>query len=125
MQAGAATRTDWKNDAVSTGWYRIIWIDKGNIAWSPALQFSEDPKKPHNEIENMLTLDYLSPTEVSIKNKYKIDLPAAKVRFVLPKGRYVPNIGFVEQSFDNDTSTIVDVRVDLARQSITNIRVSK
>ena len=73
----------------------------------------------------MLTLDYLSPTEVSIKNKYDIDLPAAKVRFVLPKGRYVPNIGYVEQSFDSDTSTIIDVRVDLAKQSTTNIRVNK
>ena len=125
MQAGAATRTDWKNNAVSTGWYRIIWIDKGNIAWSPALQFSTDPNKPHDEIENMLTLDYISPTEVSIKNKYHIDLPAAKVRFVLPKGSYTPNIGSVEQSFDTDTSTIIDVRVDLAKQSTTNIRVTK
>ncbi len=124
MRAGSATRTDWKNyDA--TGLYRIIWIDKGNITWSPALQFSTDPNKPHNEIENMLTLDYLSPTEVSIKNKYNIDLPAAKVRFVLPKGLYVPNIGYVEQSFDNDTSTIIDVRVDFAKQSTTNIRVTK
>jgi len=125
MRPGAATRTDWHHNGERTGWYRIIWIDNGTITWSPALQFSADPHKPHNEIENMLTLDYLSPTEVSIQNKYSIDLPAAKVRFVLPNGFYEPDIGSVEQSFDNDTATIIDVRVDLAKQSTTKIGVTK
>ena len=54
---------------------------------------------------------------------YDIDIPGAKIRFVLPKGSYEPDSGYLEQSFDNDTATVMDVRVDLKSRSTTKISV--
>ena len=78
-----------------------------------------------------LTLDYQYENNgtpaynvATFVNKFDYAIPAARVRFVMPKGRvYHVSKGAIYQSFDGDVFHIVDVDVDLNANSTTVVEI--
>ena len=52
-------------------------------------------------------------------------MPSTKVRFVVPHGVYETSAGTIEQTFHNDTVTIVDVRIDVKSNSTVKLELTK
>ena len=79
-----------------------------------------------------LTLDYqfenngISTYNVAtFVNKFDYSIPAARVRFVMPKGNdYVVSKGTIYQAFDGDLFHIIDVDIDLKANSTTVVEIA-
>lgn len=86
----------------------------------------------HTRWQPNLTLDHARPNDgttadnlATLVNRFDFDIPDARVRFVMPKGKeYAVSGGTVEQSFDGDSAHIVDVSVDLKARSTTTVRIA-
>ena len=61
----------------------------------------------------------------TLTNRYEVDFPRARVRFVMPLGkRYAVTGGEVEQAFDGDAFHIVDVCVPLTANGKANVSIA-
>ncbi len=93
----------------------------------------ENPKDDPSEFRSKLTLEYAKANDgasfnnsATIINKFNVGFPEARVRFVMPKGvYYTVSKGSVEQQFDGDSVTVVDVRVSAKANSTTLININK
>ena len=90
--------------------------DEANPAtWVPYLKLTWSNENNGTSGTNTATID----------NKFNFPITGARVRFVVPKG-YAYNItnGAKEQEFDGTSVHVVDVTVDLAANSTTEISIS-
>ncbi len=79
-----------------------------------------------------LTLDYaydnngtVPENTATLVNKFDFSIPAARVRFVMPKGFvYTVSQGTVYQAFDGDAFHVVDVDIDLDANSTTTVHIA-
>jgi len=96
----------------------------------------ENDNEKNNEDRSVwvynLTLDYahnndgaVSENTATLVNKFDFSIPAARVRFVMPKGYvYTVSQGTVYQAFDGDAFHIVDVDMDLDANSTTAVQIA-
>ena len=93
----------------------------------------ENPKDDPSLFRPRLILDYSKPNDGSsssntatLVNKFGVEFPEGKIRFIMPKGFYYTiNRGSIEQQFEGDEVTVIDVRVPLKSNSTTVVSVSK
>jgi len=93
----------------------------------------ENPKDDPSLFRPKLTLDFSKPNDgtssnnrATLVNNFGVGFPDGKIRFIMPKGFYYTiNKGSVEQQFDGDKFTVVDVRVSLKSNSTTVINITK
>ena len=93
----------------------------------------ENPKDDPSQFKSKLTLDFSnlndgtsSKNTATLINKIGVGFPEGKIRFIMPKGFYYTiNRGSIEQQFQGDDVTVVDVRVPLKANSTTVINISK
>lgn len=93
----------------------------------------ENPEDDPSLFRPKLTLTYSQANDgtssrntATLVNKFDIGFPEAKARFLMPKGFYYAiNKGSVEQQFQGNDVTVVDVRVPLGANSSTVINISK
>ncbi len=93
----------------------------------------ENPKDNPSQFRPKLTLGFSNPNDgtsssntATLVNNFGIGFPEGKIRFIMPKGFYYTiNNGSVEQQFDGDNVTVVDVRIPLKSFSTTEINITK
>ncbi len=93
----------------------------------------ENPKDDPSEFRPKLTIDFTEPNDgtasantATLINKFGVRFQEGKIRFIMPKGFYYTiNKGSVEQQFQGDDVTVVDVRVPLKSNSTTTINITK
>ncbi len=93
----------------------------------------ENPKDDPSQFRPKLTLDFSKPNDGSssnntatLVNNFGLGFPDGKIRFIMPKGFYYTiNKGSVEQQFDGNDVTVVDVRIPLKSNSTTVVNISK
>lgn len=79
-----------------------------------------------------LTLDYAQPNDGSISentatlvNRFDFAIPAARVRFLMPKsGEYAVSTGTIEQQFDGESVRVIDVTIDLKPRSTITLHIA-
>ena len=78
-----------------------------------------------------LTLEYAKSNDgtsqtntATLVNKFDVEFPRARVRFVMPKGAYEVSKGVVEQVIETDVVSVIDVRVELESNSTTLIDIA-
>ena len=93
----------------------------------------ENPKDDPSLFKPKLTLDFKMPNDgavinntASIVNKFGVNFPDGKIRFIMPKGFYYTiNKGWIEQQFQGNDVTVVDVRIPLKSNSTTVVNISQ
>ncbi len=93
----------------------------------------ENPKDNPSEFRPKLTLDFAENNDgtalnntATLINKFGVNFSEGKIRFIMPKGFYYTiDKGSVEQQFQGDDVTVVDVRVPLKSNSTTTINITK
>jgi hypothetical protein len=79
-------------------------------------------KRTYSKANNGKTTDNIA----ILVNKFSVDFPAAKVRFVMPKGHtYAVSSGTIEQQFDGNQYRVVDVSLPLHANSTGKVTISK
>ncbi len=132
IRPGAVCRSGevahWKK---TLGFFRIITIDGDTFEYSEPLRFCKDPTLPCKELDLNLQLNYkktndgsFDSNEATITNRFGIDLPSCKVRFVMPKGKYKVSEGTVFQTIESGKYSIVDVCVNVKADSKQKIQIS-
>ena len=112
--------------------FNLFRVDScGNFTVDNNLVAIENPGDDPMEFRPRLTLVYAetndgtsSMNSATLVNKFDVAFQEARVRFVMPKGKYTLSNGRVEQIIENDTLSIIDVRVDLASNSTTSIEIA-
>lgn len=61
----------------------------------------------------------------TITNKFEFSIEEARVRFVMPKGSYTVSNGYIMQTIENETLTIVDVRLHIEANSTSTIIIEE
>jgi hypothetical protein len=93
----------------------------------------ENPKDDPSKFRPKLTLEYSNPNDgtaanntATVVNNFEVGFPDGKIRFVMPKGFYYTiNRGSIEQQFDGDDVTVVDVRIPFKSSRSTEVRISQ
>ena len=93
----------------------------------------ENPKDDPSLFRPKLTLNFSQANDgtssnntATLVNNFDIDFPEAKVRFIMPKGFYYTlSKGSVEQQFQGDDVTVVDVRIALKANRTAAIKINK
>jgi len=131
MRPGVVCRSGetkrWKD---VLGLFRILYVDGADFHYTEPLRFCADPTVSYNEIALNLTLTYEVENTgkgisniATIINRLPTDLPDCHIRFVMKKGKYKVNKGVIRQIVDNDTKTIIDVRVSVQANSQQTVSV--
>jgi acetyl esterase/lipase len=92
----------------------------------------ENPKDDPSQFRSKLTLNFSESNDgtalnntATLINKFGVGFPEGKIRFIMPKGGYYTiNKGSIEQQFQGNDVTVVDVRVPLKSNSTTVINIS-
>lgn len=93
----------------------------------------ENPKDDPSLFRPNITLEYSNPNDgtspsnsAELINKFDVGFPEAKVRFIMPKGfYYTVSKGSIEQQFDGDSVTVVDVRLSVKANKTQSIDIEK
>jgi predicted MPP superfamily phosphohydrolase len=112
------------------GFFRIFYVDGSNFKYTVPLRFCSNPTVPYKNLDLNLLLSFANTnagTSVSntatLTNKFTVDLPACRVRFVMKKGHYGVNNGVVRQVVNTGKFTVIDVNVDLKAGEIKHIKI--
>jgi hypothetical protein len=114
------------------GLFRLFTIKGDSLSYSPPLRFCKDPTAPHDELTLNLTLTFRKDNsgnarsnEALLTNRFDVDLPGCRVRFIMPKSEngYRVSGGEIFQTIENDSLTVVDVSVDLPAESSETIEI--
>ena len=111
--------------------FNLFRVDSsGNYTVENNLVAVENPKDDPSLFRANLTLEFAEANDGTSKrnsailvNKFPVEFPEARVRFVMPKGNYTVSRGRVEQVIENETMSIIDVRVQLESSSTTSIDI--
>lgn len=111
--------------------FNLFMVDSnGNYTVANNLAAIGNPKDESSLFRPNLTLEYAEMNDgtffnntATLVNKFDIGFPEARVRFVMPKGKYAISKGRVEQIIENDAVSIIDVRVHLERNSTTSVEI--
>lgn len=104
------------------GFFRIFTVTDSAFSYSPPLRFCQNPTAAYNNIVNNLTVTFERNNNGSsisnaatLTNNLDVDLPACRIRFVMPykKEGYKISDGEIFQSFNSPPNTIIDVTVSL------------
>ena len=88
--------------------------DDGPALWKPKLTLTYSNGNDGTSLSNTAIL----------VNKFGVGFPRARVRFIMPKGTsYGVSTGTVEQAFEGDLVSVVDVRVSIKANSTTSIEI--
>lgn len=92
--------------------------------------YVEDPNAEPSSWKPKITLSYAKENNgtsftntATVINKFDVAFPDGQVRFVMPKGAYEVSKGDIEQVFENDLVTVVDVRVKLKSNTTTKVAI--
>jgi predicted MPP superfamily phosphohydrolase len=130
IRPGTVSKSGCRDPEHELGYFRIFNIDGKEFEYSPALRFCKDPSVPYQDLEPQLTLGYEKPNDgtsaynkATIENKFPIDLPGCKIRFIMKKGNYDVSGGIISQVIEAGKFSIVDVKLDVDsdRQAIVDI----
>jgi hypothetical protein len=120
IRPGTVSKSGSRDPERELGYFRVFYIDGETYDFSPALRFCKDPLLPYQDLELNLTLGYEKPNDgtsaynkASIDNKFSIDLPACKIRFIMKKGNYNVTGGIISQVIEAGKVSIVDVQTDV------------
>jgi len=112
---------NWKENL---GFFRIFYINGNEYQYTQPLRFCENPTADYDELKLNLTIDYKKSNDGSfvnneavITNRFPVDLPECKVRFVMKKGHYSLEGGTISQIIDTGNITIVDVSATVGSDS--------
>ena len=91
----------------------------------------ENWENKSSAFRHRLTLEYANDNDgrsltntAILNNKFNVDFPRTRVRFVMPKGSsYTVSHGTIEQQFDGDSVRVVDVCVAINANSTTLIEI--
>ena len=115
----------------NVGWFRVIRVDGAEVEVLPRLQYADNVDDPPAEHNVKLRLEYLNSNDGSaaentatLINEFDQDFPRSLVRFVLSKGVYDITSGEVVRIIENDTVTVIDVRITLKANSSIGITVT-
>lgn len=120
---------DWEK---TLGFFRIFTIEGDSLRHSAPLRFCENPTAPVDELILNLTLTFQNENtgrsksnEARLTNRFEVDLPACRVRFVMPKNKrgYRVTGGEIDQTIETDRLTIVDVRTAVKAGSEQVVRI--
>ena len=79
-----------------------------------------------------LTLGYEKPNDgtsvynkATIDNKFPIDLPGCKIRFIMKKGNYNVSGGIISQVIEAGKFSILDVQIDVSSEKREIIEITR
>ncbi len=67
----------------------------------------------------------VSENTATVTNKLDIGFDRTRIRFVMAKGSYAVSNGTIEQIINNDTVSVVDVRVPVKAKSIASVKITR
>jgi predicted MPP superfamily phosphohydrolase len=112
------------------GFFRIFYVDGGNFQYTAPLRFCSNPTVPYKNLDLNLLLSFVNNntgTSISntaiLTNKFPVDLPGCRVRFVMRKGKYRVNNGVIRQIVNTGKFTVIDVNVDLKAGDLKRIKI--
>ncbi|HMF71245.1 MAG TPA: metallophosphoesterase, partial [Flavitalea sp.] len=112
------------------GFFRIFYVDGGNFQYTAPLRFCSNPTAAYKNLDLNLLLSFSNNnTGISVSNtatltnKFPVDLPGCRVRFVMKKGKYRIDNGVIRQVVNTDKFTVIDVNVDLKAGDLKRIKI--
>ena len=120
------------NWETTLGFFRIFTIDGETFRYTPPLRFCENPTVPYDKIILNLTLTFKHDNngqsisnEATLTNRFDIDLPDCRVRFVMPnnKREYRVSGGEIYQVIENNRYMIVDVRTEIKAKNAKTVKI--
>ncbi len=125
MRPGVVSRSgEIKRWEKVLGLFRIFYVDGADFHYTEPLRFCSNPISPYNEIALNLTLTYKegntgtsTTNTATLINKFPVDLPNCRVRFVMKKGKYRISSGEIRQVVNTEAFTVIDVSVNLKTKS--------
>ena len=101
------------------GWFRLMIVDGDSVVSNETLQFGNT-----NALSEDLRLTFANPNDgkantnvATLANDMRVGFESCRIRFVMAKGAYTVHGGTMEQTIDNDTVTVIDVRVKVATKA--------
>jgi predicted phosphodiesterase len=132
IRPGTISKSGCSDPEKELGYFRIFHIDGKTYEFNPALRFCKDPSVPYQELELNLTLGYEKPNDgtsaynkATIDNKFPIDLPGCKIRFIMIKGNYDVSGGIISQVIEAGKFSIVDVHMDVSSEKREIIEITR
>jgi hypothetical protein len=132
IRPGTISKSGCSDPEKELGYFRIFHIDGKTYEFNPALRFCKDPSVPYQELELNLTLGYEKPNDgtsaynkATIDNKFPIDLPGCKIRFIMKKGNYNVSGGIISQVIEAGKFSILDVQIDVSSEKREIIEITR
>ncbi len=131
IRSGTVCRSGEVNNwQENLGFFRIFYIDGSEFTFTEPLRFCENPTDDYRKLKLNLTLEFnnsndgsITKNEAVITNRFPVDLPGCKVRFVMKKGEYRVEGGKVNQIIQTQDKTVVDVYTDVNKGSEKTVRI--
>ncbi len=111
--------------------FNLFRVDStGNYTVENNLVAIENPGDDPSLFRPNLTLEYAKANDGTftnntaiLVNKFDVEFPEARVRFVMPKGNYSVSKGRVEQVIENDEVSVFDLRLTIEGKSTTSVEI--
>ncbi|MBF0429986.1 MAG: metallophosphoesterase [Fibrobacteria bacterium] len=128
---GSASNITSATGRDNIGWFRLLYVNGASVDTITRLQYADNTEEDPSQHNVKLRIEYSGDGEgnqtgnqASIINEFDQEFPNCLVRFVLPKGNYDVSAGTIEQVIQNDTVTVLDVRMDIQANSTVQCSVS-
>ena len=132
IRPGTVSKSGCRDPEHELGYFRVFYMDGETFDFSPALRFCKDPSLPYQDLELNLSLGYEKPNDgtsannkATIDNKFSIDLPACKIRFIMKEGNYSVTGGIISQVMEAGKVSIVDVQTDVGAGKREIIKITR
>jgi hypothetical protein len=111
--------------------FNLICVDSsGDYTVENNLAAIQNPEEDPSRFRPNLVLDFARANDGStlqntatIVNHFELGFPEARIRFIMPKGQYTLSNGRIEQVIENDTLSVVDVRIRVEAKSTSTIEI--
>lgn len=114
------------------GFFRIFYINGNEFEFTEPLRFCKNPTDEYDEILTNLSFEFSFPNNGNygsnvavINNRFSIDLPNCRVRFIMLKGEYQVTGGAIRQVIQTNSETIIDVEFNIYSNSEKKIVINQ